>query len=91
MNTEQIPQIVPNLTWRVLNDETVVVSPNDGKYCVLNGLGTVIWQLLSEQYSLEGIEKYLMIHYEVSEEQAREDIGRFLSDLSQKGLLVWGS
>lgn len=91
MKTEQIPQIVPNLTWRVLNDETVVVSPNDGKYCVLNGLGTVIWQLLSEQYSLEGIEKYLVTNYEVSAEQAGEDIGRFLVDLSQKGLLVWGS
>jgi hypothetical protein len=91
MKTEQIPQIEPNLTWRVLNEETVVVSPNDGKYCVLNGLGTVIWQRLSEQNSLEGIEKYLVTNYEVSEEQAREDIGRFLSDLSQKGLLVWGS
>ena len=90
MKTEQIPQIVPNLTWRVLNDETVVVSPNDGKYCVLNGLGTVIWQLLSEQYSLEGIEKYLVTNYEVSAEQAGEDIGRFLADLSQKGLLIWG-
>ena len=91
MKTEQHPQIVPDLIWRVLDNETVVVSPSDGAYCVLNGLGTVIWQLLSEQYSLADVEHYLVKNYEVSAEQAREDVGGFLTDLSQRGLLVWGA
>lgn len=88
MRTEQNPQIVPDLIWRVLDEETVVVSPSDGEYCVLNGIGTVIWQLLSEQQSLADIEQYLVNNYQVSEEQAREDTGRFLTDLEQRGLLM---
>jgi len=88
MGIEQNPKIVPDLIWRVLDKETVVLSPSDGVYCVLNGLGTVIWQLLSEQHSLNAIEHYLVKNYEVSEEQAREDVARFLTDLAQRGLLV---
>ena len=88
MSSEGLPCVVPDLIWRVLDGETVVVSPVDGEYCVLNGLGTVIWQLLVDGCSLAGIEAHLVEHYEVSEEQAREDVGRFLSDLQQHGLLV---
>jgi hypothetical protein len=88
MGIEQNPQIVPDLIWRVLDNETVVLSPSDGVYCVLNSLGTEIWQLLSEQHSLTDIEHYLVKNYEVSEEQAREDVARFLTDLAQRGLLV---
>jgi hypothetical protein len=88
MKTEQRPQIDPDLIWRVLSDETIVLSPRDGAYCVLNGLGSVIWQLLSEQHSLADIEQVLVRNYEVSEEQAREDVGDFLTDLSQRGLLL---
>ena len=91
MKTQQNPQIVPNLIWRVLDNETVVVSPRDGNYCVLNGMGTIIWQLLSEQNLLGDIELYLVNNYDVSVEQAREDIGCFLTDLDQRGLLVWGA
>lgn len=80
-----------HLIWRILNDETVVVSPRDGAYCVLNSLGTVIWQLLSEQHSLADIEQYLINNYDVSEEQARKDMEDFLADLDKRGLLVWGA
>ena len=91
MTRKQNPQIMPNLIWRVLDEETVVVSPNNGEYCVLNGVGTDIWRLLNEHNLLSDIELYLVNNYEVSIEQAREDIGRFLTDLDQRGLLVWGT
>ena len=91
MRMKQLPQVIPNLIWRVLNEETVVVSPVDGKYCVLNGSGTVIWQLLVENCSLAGIEEHLAEYYEISREQARKDITLFLSDLQRRGLLVWGA
>jgi hypothetical protein len=91
MNNEGQPQVVPDLIWRVLKDETVVVSPVDGKYCVLNGIGSIIWQLLTEERSLGQIEQHLVDYYDVSAEQAQMDIGRFLSDLSQRGLVRWGA
>ena len=91
MDKSKSLQIAPDLIWRVLSDETVVVSPADGEYCVLNGMGTIIWQLLIDQYSLSGIEAYLVENYAVSNEQAKEDISRFLFDLQQRGLLTWGA
>ncbi len=90
MDIEDMPQVVPDLIWRVLDQETVVVSPVSGKYCVLNDLGTVIWQLLVEKCSVMDIEDHLVAQYEVSRDQARDDVSHFLSDLQQRGLLVWG-
>ena len=90
MNLEQVPKIVPNLIWRVLNEETVVVSPINGEYCVFNEVGTIIWQLLTENYCQADIEKYLIRYYEVSKEQASLDVSCFLSDLQQRGLLIKG-
>ena len=90
MNLELLPKIQPNLVWRVLSNETVVVSPASGQYCVLNEMGTVIWQLVADSCSVPEIEAYLIENYEVSSEQAQADIGRFIADLQQRGLLTLG-
>jgi hypothetical protein len=90
MNEKQ-PQLAPGLIWRILQEETVVVLPVSGHYCVLNGSGTMIWQLLVENCSLAEIEARLMEHFALGPEQTREDIGRFLTDLQQRGLLVEGN
>lgn len=88
MMSDERPKIKPNLIWRVLQEETVVVSPIDGRYCVFNGSGSTIWGLLTENSSLAEIEAHLVANYEVNPEVAREDIGRFLSELQERGLLA---
>ena len=90
MDNEDMPQVVPDLIWRVLDQETVVVSPVNGKYCVLNGLGTVIWQLLVEKCSVMDIEDHLVAQYEVSRDQAREDVFHFLSRFTAAGVAGMG-
>lgn len=91
MNAKQTPKIVPDLIWRCLDDNVVVVSPAKGEVRVLNGVGTAIWQLLVEEKSLAEIEVYLVAHYQVSQEQASRDLQDFLADLNRRGLLVWES
>lgn len=87
MNSE--PRIAPDLIWRLLDDNAVVVSPRVGEVRVLNGIGTVIWQLLVEQNSRDDIVTHLVEHYQVSSEQAVKDLDTFLTDLTERGVLVW--
>lgn len=47
--TTRQPQIANDLIWRLLDNNAVVVSPHVGEVRVLNGIGTVIWQLLVEK------------------------------------------
>lgn len=85
------PQIANDLIWRLLDDNAVVVSPHVGEVRVLNGIGTVIWQLLVEKQSPMQIEDYLVANYEVSHEKAQKDIQLFFSDLTDRGILIWDS
>jgi hypothetical protein len=89
MNANQMPQIAPDLIWRFLDDNAVVVSPRLGEVRVLNGVGTIIWQLIAAHNSTEEIERYLVTHYDVSPEQASNDLQIFLTNLTERGLLVW--
>ena len=87
MNSE--PRVAPDLIWRLLDDNAVVVSPRVGEVRVLNGMGTVIWQLLVEQKNRDDIIAHLVEHYQVSTEQAVMDLDSFLTDLTERGVVVW--
>lgn len=81
-------QIAPGLIWRLLDDNVVIVSPGVGKVRVLNGMATVIWQLMAESKSIDEIQEYLIAHYEVTIEQTQEDLQLFFTDLKDRGLIV---
>ncbi len=90
MNTTlTTPRVAPDLIWRLLDDNAVVVSPGIGEVRVLNQVGTVIWQLLVEENSPEEIEQYLVNHYEVSHDKAKSDLFQFFDDLANRGVVIW--
>lgn len=90
MNSSRgIPKAAPDLVWRLLDDNAVVVSPRLGEVRVLNRVGTVIWQNLIEGSSPADIEEYLVTHFEVSRHKARSDLDKFFDVLAETGVLVW--
>ncbi|MDX1413609.1 MAG: PqqD family protein [Candidatus Promineifilaceae bacterium] len=90
MNLTQLaPRIAPDIIWRLLDENAVVVSPGTGEVRVLNPVGTIIWQLLVEENTLQEIEAYLVAHYEVSQECANKDLEQFFVELSERGVLIW--
>ena len=92
MNTIFItPRVAPDLIWRLLDDNAVVVSPGAGEVRVLNQVGTVIWQLLVEESSKVEIEDFLVSHYEVTPTRAKDDLQLFFDDLIERGILIWES
>ncbi|MFQ5398404.1 MAG: PqqD family protein [Anaerolineae bacterium] len=89
MGDKHRARIAPGLIWRQLDENTVIVSPEEGKVRVLNGVGSTIWQLLVEKRSKADIEAHLAAHYDVSPEKASEDLQAFLADLGRRGLIHW--
>ena len=90
MNTSRgVPKAAPDLVWRLLDDNAVVVSPRLGEVRVLNRVGTVIWQNLIEGSTPEDIEEYLVTHFAVSRHQVRSDLKTFFDVLADRGVLVW--
>lgn len=83
------PRIAPGLLWRLLDDDAVVVSPQEGQVRVLNGVGTVVWQLLSEEKGIDEIASHLVSQYGISVEQAQDELEKFMNELSQRKMVVW--
>jgi len=84
-----VPRVAPDLVWRLLDDNAVVVSPRAGEVRVLNRVGTIIWQLLIEEFSPSEIESYLVTHFNVERQDARSDLDAFFNDLAERGAIVW--
>lgn len=89
MTDDTTPRLAPEIIWRLMDNNAVVVSPTGGKVRVLNDVGTTIWKMLAEEQSQHLIHDYLVAHYDVSPEQAQQDLAHFLADLTERGLLVW--
>ena len=51
------PRIAPDIVWRLLENNAVLVSPREGEVRVLNPVRTAIWQRLLQEEALPEIEK----------------------------------
>ena len=54
----------------------------------LNETGALLWKALETETDEDALVSALKKEYDVSEEQAREDVMAFLSVLQEKGMLV---
>ena len=70
-----------------LEDESVILSLQDGVYYGLNQCGARIWDLLQEPRAVGNIRDIILEEYEVDPQQCEEDLLRLLRELADKGLI----
>jgi len=87
MNFKDTVKIPPDVMARQVGDETVILDLASGNYFGLDPVGARIWQLIGEGKPLEAVCETLLDEYEVSAEQAREDLARLVGQLQAQGLV----
>ena len=75
-------KISPTVTWRKVNDETVILNLETSVYYTVNRTGALIWELLAKGRPAEKIAQALAAEYELSPGQAAEDVCEFLKAVS---------
>lgn len=70
----------PNVSWRVIEGQAVLILNKEGEVQVLNELGTFIWERLEEDP--EEVVRAIVAQYEVTPEQARQDLEEFVDSLT---------
>lgn len=75
------------ILWRELDGEAVLLSPAAGSSYNLNQVGTYIWKLLDGTHSSTAIATAVCEAYEVTFEQALQDVEAILADLRANQLL----
>lgn len=81
-----------SVVTREVAEETIVVPVRggvgdlDGLF-TFNEIGSGIWRMLSDSKSVEELTRWVRENYEVSGQQAEEDVGSFLEQLEKQGLV----
>lgn len=76
----------PDVSWRTIEGQAVLILNKEGEVQVLNEVGTYVWENVG--LSLEDLARNIAGAYEVPLDQARADAREFLETLEQAGALV---
>ncbi len=76
-----------NHLYSEIAEEAVILELNSGVYYGLNEVGVDIWKWLQQPQTEERILNLLLAEYEVTSEQAREDLQSVLAQLLEAGLI----
>lgn len=85
---EQFISRGPALAYRILGDETIVMSAGDSTLFSLDELASFIWHRADGQTPLSAIVSAICDEYEVAPETAQRDVEEFVAGLASRGLLV---
>jgi hypothetical protein len=78
----------PALAWREIDDETVIISPNDSVMHELNDTGSFLWKNIDGRKSAVELAELLSENYEVTPDIALSDTQALLEEMSSRKLVV---
>ncbi len=90
MNEISLPgkvRVSTDVLLQEIEGESVLLDLNSEFYFGLNKVGTRIWQLLSEETSVENVLTKLKGEYGVDEQLLAKDLSNILNALSENGLV----
>ena len=77
----------PDIVGRNVDNESVLVLPQQGQVKVLNQVGARIWELLNGKRTVKEIATILSQEYAVSQAAAEKDTLEFVNDLGERNML----
>ncbi len=77
----------PDVLFRSLDGEAVLLDLASGTYFGLDAVGTRIWELLDQRQPLAAILDAILDEYDVEEQRARADLFELVEGLLAKGLI----
>ncbi len=80
-------RISPDVLFRELAGEAVLLDLKSQRYFGLDSIGTRIWQLLDERRQTAAVLEAMLAEFDVEEGEMRQDLAAFLDQLTDAGLI----
>ena len=77
----------PELVAAEMDGDLVMMSVDNGEYYGVGGVGPRVWELLGEPISIDGLTASICAEFEVEEVRCREDMVKFVTQMSEMGLI----
>jgi hypothetical protein len=87
MTEGSLPRPDPNVVFKVLDQEAVLVHLGTNKIFTLTETGARFWQLLADGRDRPSIEQELLREYDVAEPELVAEIDSLLRELAAEGLV----
>lgn len=84
---QRIPDKNKEIIWRIVDDEAVLLDPQQGKYYGLNPVGCSFWEKVDGVKSTAEIINLLLQEYRVERDVLAKDIEELICALESKSLL----
>jgi hypothetical protein len=80
-------QPAPDVLFRKIDGELVLLSLADGRFYALDAVGTRIWELLVEHQALARVLEALVAEFDIDQPRAAADLLELSAGLRDRGLL----
>ncbi len=75
------------ISWRIIEDEAVLVDQDEGEVIRLNPIATEIWQAIDGKRTIDEIIDHIYQTFEVDRKRAQKDALRFLKQLARREMV----
>jgi hypothetical protein len=75
------------VTWREMDGEVVALDTGQAAYFTANATGTLLWRLLADGTTRDGLVSALCDAYGIGADVAGPDVDTFLAEVRDRGLL----
>jgi hypothetical protein len=86
---KQRPLRHPQVLWRAIEDETLVVNLDTRRVSVLNRVGGRVWSLMDGSRDLDEILDQVARAYDVDRGRVKADVEAFVRELADREMLEW--
>ena len=80
-------RVRPDVRFRLVREEAVVLKQDEGETLVLNEVASRILQLLDGQRTISEVAEALLAEFEVGQEEILEDVTHFTRELVEAGVV----
>jgi hypothetical protein len=79
--------VAPDVVFRELDGEAVILNLDTGIYFGLDPIGTRIWELIQEHAALQKVFDAMCIEYDAQADTLERDLLELVNELRAKGLV----
>jgi hypothetical protein len=88
MQRDVVFHLSPDVIFRELDGESVVLDLSSGRYFGLNAVGTRVWLLIQQGQPVDGLIQAVTAEYDADVDAVERDVLALLEDLKKRGLVV---
>ncbi len=87
-SAETAPFHGPDVIWRKMGEETVLLNSRSENYYSLNEVGTRVWELIDGQATVREIASRIAEQYDAPVEEIEKDVVALLQELREQELVL---